>query len=433
MGATGFVPRSWEVGRGAEGIGPSRRWTPTVSLTAPEAPAADDDRLVTPTFVLITIAALGYFTALGMHLPVLPRYVEDELGGSGTAVGIAVGAFAVSAALVRPLVGRLGDQLGRRPLAVVGAGLAAISMAGYGLVESLPVLVGFRLLTGLGEAAFFVGAATAVQDLSPDDRRGEAASFFSTSIYGGLAIGPFLGEVLYRNGGAGRVWMVSAALAAVGAALALLIPAHLGRIDPTASTPPTAALAPRRRFLHPAAVMPGTILLLGLMGFAAFSSFLAIHLDDLGIDDAGPYFLLYGASVLVVRVFGARIPDRLGAVRTATGSLVSIAAGVSVIAVVDAPAAIAAGTLVFSIGMSLLFPALFGLTVNRAPASERSHAVGTFSLFFDLSQGVGAPALGIVVDVVGTDRSAFVAAAVIALVGLVVARTRLPSAAARAD
>lgn len=400
-----------------------------MSLTAPEAPAAPADRLVTPTFVLITAAALGYFTALGMHLPVLPRYVEDDLGGSSVAVGIAVGAFAVSAALVRPLVGRLGDRLGRRPLAVVGAGLAAVSIAGYGLVQSLPVLVGFRLLTGLGEAAFFVGVATAVQDISPDDRRGEAASFFSTSIYGGLAIGPFLGEVLYKGGGAGRVWLVSAVLAAIGCVLSLLIPADLGRNGADATDGARTADG-RRRFLHPAAVVPGTVLLLGLMGFAAFSAFLALHLEDLGISDAGPYFLLYGVAVLVVRIFGARIPDRFGAVRTTTGSLVAIAAGVLVIALVDAAAAIAAGTLVFSIGMSLLFPALFGLTVNRAPASERSHAVGTFSLFFDLSQGVGAPLLGLVVYVAGTDRSAFVAAAVIALVGLVMARTRLPRAAA---
>jgi len=401
-----------------------------------DAPATSSegapDRLVTPTFVLITVAALGYFTALGMHLSVLPRYVEDELEGSGLAVGAAVGAFAVSAALVRPAVGRLGDTLGRRPLAVVGGAIAAVSILGYGLVASLPVLVGFRLLTGLGEAAFFVGVATAVQDLSPDDRRGEAASFFSTSIYGGLAIGPFLGEVLYRNGGAGQVWLVSAVLAALGAAVALLIPGHLGRVQTLVDDEVVAVddAGARHGFLHPAAILPGTILLLGLMGFAAFSSFLAIHLDDLGIDDAGPYFLLYGVAVLVMRILGARVPDRLGAVRTTTASLVAIAVGTLLIASVDAALAIAAGTLVFSVGMSLLFPALFGLTINTAPASERSHAVGTFSLFFDISQGVGAPVLGIVVDLVGSDRAAFVTAAAIALGGLVLARTRLAARAA---
>jgi predicted MFS family arabinose efflux permease len=167
-------------------------------------------------------------------------------------------------------------------------------------------------------------------------------------------------------------------------------------------------------------------MLLGLMGFAAFSSFLTVHLDNLGIGDAGPFFLVYGVVVLVVRILGARVPDRFGAVRTATASLVGIVVGTTVIASVASAPAIYAGTVVFSVGMSLLFPALFGLVVNRAPASERSHAVGTFTLFFDLSQGLGAPLLGVVVDVFGSDRAAFVGGAAFALAGLLLARTQLP-------
>lgn len=403
-----------------------------MTLEAAPNHASGDERLLTSTFVVIVVAGLGYFTAMGMLLPVLPRYVEDELGGGGLEVGAAVGAFAVSAALIRPLVGRLGDRLGRRPLAAVGAGLAALSIAGYGLVASLPVLVAFRLLTGLGEAGVFVGLATAAQDLSPDHRRGEAASFFSIAIYGGLAIGPFVGEVIYRSGGAGVVWLTATGLAALGALLALWIPGDLGR-QPSDPGPTTDAEPPRRRLLHPAAVVPGTILLMGLVGFTAFGAFLAIHLEDLGIDDAGPYFLIYGITVLVVRIFGARVPDRLGAVRTTTLALLAVASGMAIITVVDAPPGIYVGTFVFSVGMSLLFPALFSLVVNAAPPAERSHAVGTFSLFFDLSQGAGAPLLGIVVDLTGTDRAAFATAVVIALAGLVMARVRLPALARAAD
>jgi predicted MFS family arabinose efflux permease len=50
------------------------------------------------------------------------------------------------------------------------------------------------------------------------------------------------------------------------------------------------------------------------------------------------------------------------------------------------------------------------------PDHERSQAVGTFSLFFDLSQGVGAPILGVVVALTG-ERAAFLVAAMIAGAG----------------
>ncbi|CAN5281470.1 MFS transporter [soil metagenome] len=389
------------------------------------APNPGPERLITPTFAVIVGSATAYFIAMTMLLPVLPRYVSEELDGNGFQVGMAVGVFAVSAALVRPFVGRLGDRVGRRPLAVAGGIIASLSIAAYGVVPAFAALVFFRLVTGLGEAAFFVGAATAAQDLSPSNRRGEAASFFSVSIYSGLAVGPFLGETLYRSGGAGRVWLVSAGLAALGAVAALWIPASLGR-----RVGPEIVDDGPRRFLHPAAVMPGSILLLGLIGFAGFTAFLALHLDGLGIDNAGPFFFLYGAAVLVVRIVGARVPDRLGAIHTATISLSCIAVGMVVIAAVSATVAIYAATLIFSLGMALLFPALFSLAVDRAPEHQRSHAVATFSLFFDVSQGIGAPLLGIFVVLSGTNRAAFIAGAAIAVVGLVMARIRLPRAGA---
>src|SRR6478609_4727226 len=109
------------------------------------------ERLLTPAFVEITGSALCYFIAIGVVVPVLPRYVEDSLGGGGTAVGLTVGAFAVSAALLRPAVGHLGDVKGRKILVLGGASIAGISMLGYVLATSIPALIGMRLLTGVGE------------------------------------------------------------------------------------------------------------------------------------------------------------------------------------------------------------------------------------------------------------------------------------------
>ena len=206
--------------------------------------------------------------------------------------------------------------------------------------------------------------------------------------------------------------------------LASFIPRDLGR-----SEQPSAA----RGLLHPAALLPGSVLLLGLFGFTAFGAFVPLYVDEIGLDDAAPFFFAYGAVVLLVRIFGARLPDRLGPVRTSSIALVAISAGIGVVALVPTAGGLWVGTISLAVGMSLLFPALFTVAVNNAPPDERSHAVGTFTLFFDLSQGLGAPLLGVIVSVTGAERPAFLAAAAVGLVGLVLANTRLRASVDAAD
>src|SRR4051812_36299406 len=143
-------------------------------------------RLLTPQFLTVTASGALYFLSLGMVLPVLPQYVEGELGGDTLRVGIAVGAFAVGAVLLRPYAGRLGDRYGRRILVIVGAFTVATSAALYPFATNLGILVAVRVLGGLGEAAFFVGAGTMIADLAPVERRGEAISYWSVAVYSGL-------------------------------------------------------------------------------------------------------------------------------------------------------------------------------------------------------------------------------------------------------
>ena len=64
--------------------------------------AGDQGRMVTGRFLIVTLATFAYFLSLGSLLPTIPKYVEDVLGGNGFEVGLVVGAFAVSAALIRP-------------------------------------------------------------------------------------------------------------------------------------------------------------------------------------------------------------------------------------------------------------------------------------------------------------------------------------------
>jgi MFS family permease len=344
------------------------------------------ERLVTPRFVLVVACGLAYFLALGVVLPAVPQYVEDVLGAGSLSVGVAVGALFVGAVLLRPYIGRLGDRYGRRVLMVFGASVVAVSIALYGVVESLGFLIGARLLTGLGEAAFFVGAATMITDLAPPARRGEAISYWSVAVYGGLAFGPVLGEAVIDHEGFDTTWIVAAGLAVLAVVLAICT-----REVPR---PATETPEPGRVLVNRAAVGPGTVLFAGLISLAAFTAFIPLYVDDIGLHNADVVFLTYGGVVLAVRIVGARLPDTLGARTAGAIALMASAAGMVVMAAWGTTVGLLVGTFLFAIGASLLYPALLLLALSGAPESERGSVVGTFSSFFDLSQGVGSLLVG---------------------------------------
>ena len=158
------------------------------------------------------------------------------------------------------------------------------------------------------------------------------------------------------------------------------------------------------------------MLLLGLIPFVGFSAFIELYGEDIGMEDVGPVFAAYAGSVLLIRVLGARLPDRLGWRRASTLALISVGVGALLLAAWASVPAEWIAALAMSVGMSLLFPALFSAAVAGVPEDQRSQAVGTFSLFFDLANGIGAPLLGLVVAL-SSYRGAFLAAAAIAACG----------------
>ncbi|MDH4366242.1 MAG: MFS transporter [Acidimicrobiia bacterium] len=381
--------------------------TGTATDSAAGAAGPGSGRLLTWRFLAVTVAGLAYFVGWTILYPVLPRFVEDELGGTGAEVGLAVGSFGITAALLRPVAGRMGDRYGRRVLVVGGMLVVAVALLGYLVADSILMVIGLRLLFGVGEAFAFVGLATAAQDMASDDRRGEAANYFSFAVYGGVAAGPPLGEWLFRGGSYDRVWIVASAFVLGGALLGLVTPVGAtgrGRSQPG--------------LIHREALLPGLALTGGLFGYAGFVSFVAVYARSIGLANAGLVFTLYAVLIMVARVVGAKVPDRYGALRIGSLSLVALGAGLLLVAAVATPVGLFAGVVVFASGMAMNFPALLAVVVNRSAASERAFAVASLSVFFDVAFAVGAVVMGLIVGAAG-ERVAFAVGGLCALAGLV--------------
>ena len=339
-------------------------------------------------------AALLAFLAIGAALPVLPGYVRGPLRSGDVAVGIVVGAFALTAVVCRPLAGRQADVRGRR--AVLIAGALAMSVGGvlYLISTSVATLIVARLVVGGGEGAVYTAGATWAVDLAPEDRRGLALGLFGLAVWGGLSLGPLAGELLRSSVSYDAVWAATVVLPLAGALLALRLPEPRGAAQIEGEPGPLA-------FFPRAAHRPGLALALANIGYAALAGFVILHLRARGIGGGASVFTAFAVAVFASRIALSQVPDRAGARRTATIAGAVEALGLTIIALAQSLAVALAGAVVVGIGFSMLFPSLALMVVGRVGDDRRGSALGAFTAFFDIGVGLGGPLAGVTAALAG--------------------------------
>jgi MFS family permease len=337
---------------------------------------------------------------------VLPRYLETEFGAGRQALGLAVAALAVTSIAARPIMPWWMHRFGVRHLIATGSVVALASYVGNLAAGSIAMVCVLRGVAGIGESFHFVGSSAFINDRVDSTRRATATSYFSLSIFGGLAIGPIIGDELAQRAQFTTAFVVSALLCAVSAFLAAALPpapVHDGH--QTRSGPAIAINA----------IRPGLVLMAGMIGFTVWSTLITPYSDDVGGLSAGTLFAIYAGLLIVIRLTTASLPDRLGHRRSAGVCIVFMASGVAVLAV-GAPTAV--GTVLVALGMSLLYPAMSAHAVNSTSMANRPATISTFTAFFEIGSIVGAVVAGQVAASF-SDRSAFGVAAALTIAGLI--------------
>lgn len=386
---------------------------------------APTEGLITVPFVVVTASALAFFMYIGTLLPLIPLYIEGPLGGGEFGVGLNVAVFAGAAIVARPFIGRLADRFGRRAVMVAGTIIAATGGFGMSQVDTLEPLLALRMLTGVGEAAVFVGAATLIADLSPRDRRAEGASYFSVAVFTGLGIGPVLGEFVLNDTEFERTFVMGGTFALIAGVIALFVPAFVVSPDAQNGRGSLPGVSEQRtglaRYIHPAAVLPGIVLALGVGGLTTFFLFVPEYSRDLGMGSSGGLFLVYAVMSLLIRIFGATLPERLGPRRMVTIALLAFAVGLAAVAAIDAIWVLWFAAVMIGIGAAFNYPSLNALTVNRVHDDERALAISSFTMFFEIGSALSGLSIGALGEIVGK-QSAFYGGVVMVLAGLYVLR-----------
>lgn len=161
------------------------------------------------------------FTIVNTAIPAIGRSLHADMEQAQWIVTIFV--MALSACMVA--AGRLADLLGRRRLLYAGMLVFGAASLGAGLAQSMPALVGWRLLQGVACAALYTSSAAIVAQAFPDSERGRALGLLFAANGLGLAIGPVAGGLLVAALGWRAVFLLNVPLLAIAFGLCL------GRVD----------------------------------------------------------------------------------------------------------------------------------------------------------------------------------------------------------
>ena len=360
------------------------------------------------SYLLVLGSAICCYASLGAIVRIVPGYVGGTLHESTRAVGLAIGAPALTAIVTRPLGGRLADARGTRPV-VGGGGLlmafASVAMLTHGFG---PFLLS-RLAVGIGEGAMMSATVLWLLRLAGRERQGRALGHIGLANYAGLTVGPLLADALGGARHPDRIFVLAAVLPLVP--LVTLHLAEPGEVPPAAPPERRAGTVRLARLI----LLPGVGLLLVNVGYAALLSF-----GPQALPGAAVFVLpAYALTVIAVRTFAGGVPDRFGGRATLTFAAPVAAAGLLVVAFAPTNPLGLTGVVVLGVGQGFAVPALGLLALAPVASAQHGAASGMFFAWFDAGVGLGGPLAGVAAGAGGPDAALAVAAGAVVSATLV--------------
>lgn len=201
-------------------------------------------------FLVIVIDLVGF----GLVIPLLP-FMAPSLGGDASDVAFIMITYAIGAAVIAPLWGRLSDRAGRRFALVLALLASSAAYVVTALSDTLFQVYLGRALSGLAAGSLPVATAL-MADLSPPERRAKAMGLVGTAFGLGLIAGPVLGGLLTGDSESFALpFYTAAAMSFIAAIFAFwLLPAQMvkpagAKVGDSRDEKPPSVLAPRKNKL----------------------------------------------------------------------------------------------------------------------------------------------------------------------------------------
>ena len=374
-------------------------------------------------FFTIWLTVALDLVGFGIVVPILGRYAE-RYGASGLEVGLLFASFSLAQLVFSPILGRLSDRIGRKPVILISLLGTAIGSFVTGAAGALWVLFLGRILDGASGASVAV-AQGAVTDVAPPHQRPRLLGLLGAAFGVGFVVGPALGG-LAALGGEHLPFYVAGTVALINAIVAFF------------RLPETRPVEARRaaRELRDADVGKVRLWGLAVAGFTAIvafsgfeSTFSLLAGDRFDLTEAGVAAVfvgvgltLVGAQTLLVRP----VNTALGTERSVQAGLSLNTAGLVVLSLAEQWPLLIVALLLLTVGQGLVTPNLSALVSGRVPDHRRGEALGFQQGVNAVGRVAGPAVAGLLYDHVSIGAPYLVGGVLCGVALLVVGGARAP-------
>ena len=339
--------------------------------------------------VITALTALGSIS-VSMYLPSLPS-LAVSLHATPAAIKLSLSAFLLVFALSQLAYGPISDRFGRKPPILAGLLLYLLGSLLCALSINAPMLIGARMIQGLGAAAGPALGRAIVRDLYAADRLTSALAIIAAAVALSPMLGPVAGGYVQKSfGWRANFYILLAAGVFLLAAVWFLLPETNRHI--AADGLKLASI--RRNYAtllvdseYVAALCCGGFLTAGNFAWTAAAPFLFARLFQFKPEQYGNLALVIGAGYVAGTLISGRLSRRLTPPTLVyMGMSCTLVAGFAMLALshlVQGYAAVVAAMVLFTIGMGIVLPmsAACALSLHPEIAGSAAGLLGSLQIF----------------------------------------------------
>ena len=350
------------------------------------------DKIWNPLFTKLFIANACMNLSQQMMNSLVAKYA-NYLGAAATIVGLVSSIYALTALIFKIFSGPIIDTFNKRNILTITMLIMAVSFLGYGLSTNVQMLIGSRLIQGVGQAFTSTCCLALAADTLPKAKFGSGIGIYSMAQAASQAIGPALSLALVDVLGYRNTFFTGCAIMVVAAILISRVRVPFVRTKKFKLS--VGSIVARE------AVMPGVIIFLLSVTYFVINSFLIVYAEEIGVSGIGYYFTVFAGAMLVTRPMVGKLTDRYGLVIILIPSLCCFAASFFIISCSTSLPMFLLAAFVAAFGYGASVPAIQTMSMKSVPEEKRGAGSSTNYIGTDLGSLIGPIIAGYVVEMAG--------------------------------